>query len=376
MGVKEKIKSFYPIGNTAFYSFAGSGFAFAIILLFSMLVSIWNGEPIPTLCVVACGICIVIFVMSLIYIFTSWIYDYIKNRNDSIIENKVFGDALDGIGELALVEENTDKQTEAPSPEPEKNGSIIANQASAAVNLVFNQMLVIPGQKPELVNENAYKPTDTSSSDQDKTDNRTEENDTNNNVVNDSNEIDEIKEESKGQINDLPISNTEEDVSLQDDGDNVDNNEEELGAGGDMEQNDGEDGVHMNEIQKEFMTKYVTYKDECKKDGDNKVEEEKNKGKKNVYDVIKNVLKVSASDNEGGYVLRAACILGWICNVPSYADAAKYFGKENIESRSSYHRHINDNDKADTIKNKTKSLKANMENIVGSSNVYFKKSTD
>ena len=164
MGVKEKIKSFYPIGNTAFYSFAGSGFAFAIILLFSMLVSIWNGEPIPTLCVVACGICIVIFVMSLIYIFTSWIYDYFKNRNDSTKENKVEGNTPDGTRVPALDNENADKTAETSSSEPKNKGSIIENDVCGVGNYVINQMVFLSGQKNEFYNGNVGKTTETTSS--------------------------------------------------------------------------------------------------------------------------------------------------------------------------------------------------------------------
>lgn len=321
MGVKEKIKSFYPIGNTAFYSFAGSGFAFAIILLFSMLVSIWNGEPIPTLCVVACGICIVIFVMSLIYIFTSWIYDYFKNRNDSTKENKVEGNTPDGT------------------------------------------------RVPALDNENADKTAETSSSEQEKTDNITEENDTNNNIVNDSNEIEEIKEDSEMQSNNLSSSETEEGmVGLQNDGDIVDNNEEEPEVVKEEdEQINGEGESNIDKKQNDFMQNFVIFEGE---------------GRKYVYKIIKETLLASAknkaADKYSAIILNAALEMKWICRVPKYNEAVDFFGKKIIDKESTYNRHrrgiLGDyNQKVHSIK---MLLKSKMQDVIESHDINTNKNAD
>ena len=109
-----------------------------------------------------------------------------------------------------------------------------------------------------------------------------------------------------------------------------------------------------------------------KNNADDEIVEEENVGRKNVYNVIKRVIQVSVEDKDSVFIFVAAEKLGWISDIPSYADAVKFFGIENIERKSAYYRHLKDkNDNTDKIYAKQKSLKANMGDVVGLSNVYF-----
>ncbi len=449
------MKPITQINKKAFIILIISAGCFGAILLLAMLPDFPdypNGRHISPVAKVACGVSLMVFVLSLIYIVLDvfdifiiqliikpiirWIKKMVLSRlnmyndvavkqaenfspepenSDSITESQVPCDVLDSIGVPALDNENADKTSETTSSEQKNKGSIIENNVCGVGNYVINQMVFLSGQKNEFYNgnvgkttettsspepenkefvmreqvpegtpdgtgesalgdENVGKTTETSSSELEKTDNITEENDTNNNIVNDSNEIEEIKEDSEMQSNNLSSSETEEGmVGLQNDGDIVDNNEEEPEVVKEEDkQINGEGESNIDKKQKDFTTKYVIYRDKRKNNADEEIVEEENVGRKNVYNVIKRVIQVSVEDKDSVFIFVAAEKLGWISDIPSYADAVKFFGIENIERKSAYYRHLKDkNDNTDKIYAKQKSLKANMGDVVGLSNVYF-----